>query len=208
MKLSIFQPIFKKYNYKQKGRFFCKVKNDILLAVYFEEICCGRILRIDALIEPMIFPKKIIGYHSGTLASLNKGFCFHRIKGEYEIKDIPLEQYERTIQEICVALDTQLLPFLDNLPLESQPFRKNFLSYADKYYQSIFEIKYNKDYIEAKRLLENLTHRRNYELSLEESQLLSFLQENDVESINKVLESLKKEFIKCNKRYVSSNILS
>ena len=29
MKLSIFQPIFKKYNYKQKGRFFCKVKNDI-----------------------------------------------------------------------------------------------------------------------------------------------------------------------------------
>ena len=174
MKLSIFQPIFKKYNYKQKGRFFCKVKNDILLAVYFEEICCGRILRIDALIEPMIFPKKIIGYHSGTLASLNKGFCFHRIKGECEIKDIPLEQYERT----------------------------------DKYYQSIFEIKYNKDYIEAKRLLENLTHRRNYELSLEESQLLSFLQENDVESINKVLESLKKEFIKCNKRYVSSNILS
>ena len=138
MQLSVFKPIFKKYNYKQKGRFFCKNLNDIIIVVYFEEICSGRILRIDALMEPMILPKKVIGYYGGTLAQLNKGWCFHRIREEYEIKDIPLEQYERNIQEVVVALETQILPFFEDLPIQNKLFCNQCMNYADKYYKSLF----------------------------------------------------------------------
>jgi hypothetical protein len=102
MKLSIFQPVFKKYNYKQKGRFFYKQLKDILIAVYFEEICSGGILRVDVLIEPMIFPEKVIEYHGGTLAKLNKGYCFHGINEEYKIKDIPLEEYEKIFRQFVL----------------------------------------------------------------------------------------------------------
>jgi hypothetical protein len=70
--------------------------------------------------------------------------------------------------------------------------------YADKYFRAIFEIKYHRDYEEAKKILGN-------SLREKESQLLYLLRQANVDAIDEILVRLKKEFVKNNKRYLNSN---
>ena len=213
MNYFVFKPIFDKYNYKKRGSFFCKVLNgrDVVVFFYFDKICSGRVLTIDIGLTPMVYPDKSIGpgNYGLFLLEYNNGYLRRWLKDEYNIKDVSKEEYEKNIAEIIWALDEKVLPFLEEIPIDDEGFCEEFLSSNIRYYASLFEIKYHRNYTEAKKILETwesrvlgFNEREIKWLEEKERELLKYLEENNVQAIDKILETNKKIFLSKNKRYI------
>lgn len=213
MNYFVFKPIFDKYNYKKKGNFFCKALNDkdVVVYFYFDKICSGRVLTIDIGLVPMIYPSKWIekGNAGLFLLEYNNGYLLQWLKNEYDIKDVSEEEYKKNIAAIIRALDEKVLPFLEEIPVDDEGFCDEYLSSVIRYYASLFEIKYHKNYAEAKKILETwesrvlgFNEREIKWLEKKERELFKCLQENNLQAIDKILETNKKIFLSKNKRYI------